>query len=175
MFRKLFSWFRGGEEQYDLYKPSQKKIYAYWNGREEIQADPIMLYKRMMVKGPELSIDLKVADSSSKDAAKAHDAAIVKIQEIFSLKPYENGGGLTQTQQIELLEHFLIYCEWLKKNSRKSQTTLTPTEDFKPTSAENQPTLNTLDSGSIGSEPSTAGRMSLHLEPVSPSEHSSQE
>ncbi len=152
--------------QYNLFDLGDRQIYHYHNGKEEIHADPMILYKAMMKVGPELSIDMKVATSASKDAEKAHDSLIKKIRGIFSLKSLEEG-GLTENESIDLLDHFLIYTEVLKKNSSPLVTSpMVTSHPSSPSSAEKPTTLSSSECGSTDKEPSTAGPMPSASVPV---------
>lgn len=141
-----------------VYRLQDRLIYKYWNGNEEIIADPLVLYKKMMARGPELSIDIKVSTSISKDADKAHDQAILKIREIFSVKSLDEG-GLTELETVQLLDHFLLYCEEIKKNSSYSVIS-SSNSDTKPSFRANPPIQNSSASGSIGGESTTGAPVS---------------
>ena len=106
MWNWIKSWFVSNKEHLDLYHPKQRVIYHFWDGKKVVDADPMPIYKAMMTVGPELSVDLKVSNSVSKDAGKAHDAAIVKIRKIFRVKSLDEG-GITEAECVQLLEHFL--------------------------------------------------------------------
>lgn len=152
----------------DVYKPAEMLIYRYWNGKADVAADPLTLYKKMMAKGPELNIDMKIATSAHSDAGKAHDSMLVKIREIFDVKPFEEG-GLTQLATIELLDDFLIFCDRVKKNG--SPTVIKQEETSAgtvPSFAAPRPTLNSLDSGLTGKEPSIDKPPLQPTEPVLP-------
>ena len=154
MFHWLLSKFRSNE-RYDTYHPGERLIYRYWDGGKFITADPLVVYKRMMTKGPELSVDIKVARSASKDAAKANDRMIEKIREIFAVKPLDQG-GLAEVETVELMDHFLVYCQQVKKNSRPSATSSTPTVDSTFSSNGSPTTSNSSASGSIVGESDSA-------------------
>lgn len=158
-FGKIGSFLRNlapDAERPDVYHPRERLIYYYWNGAKHVAADPIALYKRMMAQGPELSIDIKVANSASKDAGKAHDALVGRIRTIFDLKPLTDG-GLSELESAQLLDHFLVYCERLKKNSSPSPTSSTTTADSPTSSPTVPPTSNSSVSGSTANGPSTDG------------------
>lgn len=128
MFGWLRSWLaswllkRDDEDmEWDLYKPKERKVYRFFDGEKEILADPMLLYKRFMDVAPEMRISWKVARSPSKDATKAHNDLIGNIRRIFELKPLAEG-GLSEPEVEDLLDHFLIYVERIKKNSRPSAT-----------------------------------------------------
>lgn len=144
------------EEEYNLYKPKERLIYTYWDGFKDVACDPYVLYKKLMAKGTDLSIDIKVANSQSKDAAAAHNSMIAKLRIIFDLKSYEEG-GLTELETIGLMDHFLLFARRVKKNTSHFPTSQTATSDSSPSSTEgNRPTTNGSDSGSTANEPSTA-------------------
>lgn len=153
MFGWLFRLFGFGTD--DVYRPRQRLIYRYWNGTRTIQADPMVLFKRVMEVGPSLSIDIKVSTSPSKDAQTAHAGVMDKIRGIFSVGTFDKG-GLTDLETAGLLDHFLTYCDRLKKNMRPTATSAAVTSVITaPSLDDNQPTLSGSGSGSTGAEPST--------------------
>src|SRR5207248_2432217 len=107
MFAWLGKWF-GRKDSFAMYNPRQRATYSYFDGTAVRPVDPLILYKRLMDKGPELAIDIKVSQSASKDAAKAHAGLVAKIREIFTVKPLEEG-GLSEVEAIALFEHFVAY------------------------------------------------------------------
>ena len=119
----MFGWFRRKDTD-SFWSPRQRQIYSYWDGQKKVRADPLVLWKRIAAVGPTLSIDIKVGTSNSKDAAKAQDAAVEKIRAIFQVKPLVEG-GLTENEACDLLEHFLAYCDQLKKNLKPSAISAT--------------------------------------------------
>lgn len=145
MFSRFFAWLKSfvtsnEKISFDLYTIKERKIYHYYDGQKLINADPMILYKKIMEVAPELHIDIKVASSASKDASKAHDNVINKIRSIFSLKSLEQG-GLTEAECYDLLTHFISYTETLKKNLNPSPTLQTATlPPIKSTPAEEPPT-----------------------------------
>lgn len=92
------------------YSEEERCIYAYWDGQRLLRVDPKALWKQLMSIWPELSVDLLVARSPSKDAAKASATADAKLQKLFSVKPLDEG-GLTETELRSLLDHFWDYCD----------------------------------------------------------------
>jgi hypothetical protein len=146
------------EETYDLFMPEDRLIFNYWDGKEVVRVDPIVLYKKMQEKGPEMSIDIKVAHSMSKDANTAHSSLVKKIRDIFGVKAYEEG-GLTELETTQLLDHFLLFCHLLKKNSSPSPTSPTETSSpSEPSSEGPPPTPNGPGTGSTENEYSTDGQ-----------------
>lgn len=153
----MFKWIKSffvRSERYDVYHPKERLIYYYWNGMKLVSADPIILYKKFMDVAPSLSVNIKVSESTSKDAGKAHEEAQENIRYIFDLPTFENG-GLTRIEADGLLNHFLEYCYTLKKNSNRFTTSSTNSEDSKGSSEGNQPTDNLSPSGSVGNVDST--------------------
>ena len=153
LFEKVKS-FLLGEDRYDVYHPKKRMIYSYWNGDKLIDSDPLVLYKRMMDHSTDISIDMKVSSSASKDSGKAHNNLIKSIREIFEIKPLAEG-GLTEIETVNLLDHFIIYSEWVKKNLNPSATSSNSLEESNSSSEESQATLNSLESGSIEKGSST--------------------
>lgn len=152
---------------YSVYKPGQRLIYKYWNGKDWVFTDPMVIYQKMAAVGPELYIDMKLSESISKDAPLGRRNLLKKIRDIFDVKLYEEG-GLTQTETVNLLFHFITYCEWIKKNS-----SLLPTPVVAPSPSTPQPsspdvaptTPPSSDSGSSKDEPSSGPPEPLPTEP----------
>lgn len=169
MFRRFFHWvaslFARGDS-YDLYRPAERLLYQYFDGKGLVRADPMVLYKRMMERGPELAVDIQVSQSPSKSAGKAYSDMVEKVRQIFSLAPYE-AGGLTELEAVELLYHFMTYTGMLKKNSSPSPTSAEATSAVcEPSSAENPATPPSSDSGSTADAPSSAPPAPSSSEPA---------
>ncbi len=154
----MWQWWKSlfrAKPNYDTYKPSERVIYTYWNGQNNVTEDPIIVYRRLMDVGPELSVDMKVSTSIHKDAGIAYVAMVKKIRGIFDLKPMSEG-GLTEAETVQLLDHFLTFCGMVKKNSSPTPTNATATSPSSPSSwVGNPPTANTSASGSTANEPTT--------------------
>ena len=168
MFQFLRSLFRR-QDRFDLYKPSERMIYQFWNGKQVVLDDPMLLYKRMMDVGPELSINIKVANSPMKGAGEAHSKMLEQIRSIFQVEPLA-AGGLTEYETVSLLDHFLLYCATVKKNWRSFATLpANPVAASANSSDTNPPTEKPSASGSTASETSTAEPLPLPTGQASPS------
>jgi hypothetical protein len=158
----MFDWLwkllgkRAGEDmEWDQYKPKDRKIYRYFDGTKEVAGDPMVLYKRFMDVAPEMRVYWKVSRSPSKYATKAHCDLIVKIRQVFEIKTLAEG-GLSEPECEDLLDHFLIYVELVKKNSGMQAISVSETSRATPpSSAENPATPNGSASGSTAEEPKT--------------------
>lgn len=158
----------------NLYNPRERNLYSYWNGefvrsflffrkRKIVKADPVELWKRVMEVGPEMANDVAAATSPSKFAVKAHNDLDANIRNIFGIKSFAEG-GLTQVQVAGLLDHFLQFCNSIKKNSPASASNweTIPLPDFVPTSGVDPAMPNMSESGStveqqpIENQPSSA-------------------
>lgn len=129
----MFSWIWylfNKREEFGVYHPKERMIYKYWNGQKLVEADPLLLVKKMMDVAPSLSAASKVAKSPSKDAPAAQEEMIGYIRGIFSVDPYEQG-GLTRSELVNLIDHFSVYCEEIKKKVNASLTTSTLPEQGK--------------------------------------------
>lgn len=178
LLRWVKSWFASDQERYDIYKPQERLIFSYWNGAKQIEADPMVLYKRVSAKGGDIETVQKIATSTlikQEIAIKAHDDLVRYIREIFALpKPAGDGidctGCLTEPQCIDLLDAFYIFTGAQKKST--SQTQISAKETSAPTpnlSGDGQPTTNTLDSGSTANEPVSESPPSSNSVSSSPS------
>lgn len=165
--RRLFA---SGEDRYDTYRPREQLIYHYWDGQKMRSVDPVKVYKKMAEVGQELSANIRVSTSPSKGAAKAYESVVKSIRGIFDLQSFEEG-GLTEIDTVGLLDHFLIFCGRLKKNTNPSSMSSTSLADSKISSAEESQRITpSSDSGSIANDPSTEKLASSPTEPLSPGE-----
>lgn len=151
MFGWLRKWFSKPDD-YEIYAPGERMIYSYWNGQEQVKADPLVLFQRLAAKGGDLAAAIRGASTDSSFAAKAHADRIRYIRDIFSLKPFEENGGLTELECCNLLDHFLTYVGRLKKKLNPSWTPSNNSADSSSTSAEGQTTQPSLPSGSAEKE-----------------------
>lgn len=171
----MIAWLRSlfGKKEvpapFDLYKPNERTIYSYWNGKEVVQADPMVLYKRMSDVGPDLEIDLKVASAPMKDASAAQDKAIAKVQKIFEVVPLADG-GLTQEEMLKLLFSFCDYIAEVKKKPNYLTAWPNSAAAYAASWAGSPTTPNSLDSGCSENGTSTDVPMPSPLESASPSE-----
>ena len=169
MFTWLKKWLgnRLSREPHDLFHPQERAIYRYFNGKELITTDPMVLYKKIMEIAPELDIDIKVANSQSKDAGKSYESMLIKIRNVFTIKSLVEG-GLTETETVQLLDHFVSFNERIKKNSPAYATSSESLGASAAYSAEVPTTSNTTPSGSTANDYSTGRPESSPLEPASP-------
>lgn len=146
-----WGWFRKNDEDDAIFSLGERLIYRYNDGKKMVQADPLRLYKAVMTVGPELEIDIKVSKSPSKDAAAAHEQALLKIRKVFGVKPLEEG-GLTEIETFRLFDHFMSFCGIKKKDTNGLPTSPeAPSLPTPPSLAEGPPTPKPSDSGSTGS------------------------
>lgn len=166
----MFSWFKRRGDGDSIYDLKERLIYKFYDGQKMVEADPLVIYKRVMENGPELSAALKGARSEWKGAADCYNELVVGIRKVFDVKPFEEG-GLTQQETFDLLDHFMRFSERLKKNSRQSPTS--PTEASPPTPPSPEgvpPTSSSTGTGSTGPEPPTGGPGPSSTGPQPPSE-----
>lgn len=116
--RRLFG--KKKTQRFDLYAEEETLLYCYWNGNRYIFQDPMVLYKRAMEVGPELSVNIQVARTPIKGNIEASNALLAQIRKIFDIPPYDpdkpGESGLTEVALTKLLAHFLTYCDIIKKN-----------------------------------------------------------
>lgn len=144
----MFSWFKKKNKTIDnIYSPKERCIYEYFDGQKQVKADPLVLYKRLQDCSTDLSVDMRLANSIHSDANKGHTNAIKKIQTIFSIKPFDEG-GLSEMEAMSLLEHFLFFCDELKKKVSPSATSSTTSEASRTSSPTGRPTSTTSGFGS---------------------------
>lgn len=157
----LASFFRPRGAGIDYYHPGERKIYSFWDGQKRVSVDPTPLYIKVMENGPEIAADTKVATTPCGGTIAAQKSLVAKIRTIFDVKPLAEG-GLTDAEVTDLLNHFLIWTERLKKNTPPSSPPASSTVPVTP-----GPTPNLSGSGSTPNgngtaspEPSPTGRVS---------------
>ena len=154
LFRVLFGGLFSKRDDYSVYSPKERIIYEYFDGEKTIKADPIVLYKRVMEKRADILIDTKVANSASKDASKAHNNLMDNLRWVFSVKKIEDS-GLTDPEVGNLFDHFMIYCDRVKKNSSPSPISSNSSEVLHCSSEGDQHILSSSVSGSKDEESNT--------------------
>lgn len=158
MWEWIKSWFKKNEsDTVGIFRLRDRKIYTYFDGQKDVQADPMILYKGLMANGPELAAELKLALSAmaGKAATEAHDSAIAQIRQVFNIKPLAES-GLTEGETLDLMSSFWEYMETLKKNTSPSATL--PTEipqTFNPYLDASRPTRTSSGCGPAEAELST--------------------
>ena len=156
MLRKLFSWIWQKPvptQQINIFRPKERLLYRYWDGKVMREADPLVIYRKIMDKRASLSADMTAVEAkNSKFSADAHKNMIATIRSIFDVKGMEES-GLSEYETSELLDHFMVFAESLKKSSDLSQTLPETTlPSMPPTSGEGSPTSNSSRSGSTETE-----------------------
>lgn len=174
MLTQIWNWFKSwfvtdSKEPWDLFHPQDRLIYRYFDGIKVRRADPQVIWSKLMGKGPDLFIPLKVADSISKDAPKAKQEVLKIIREIFEVEPLgKEEGGLNEDETGNLLDHFVEYIDNVKKNLKPLSISSKGTSGNTPILQEtNLPISNGSGSGSIEGENSTDLPIQSPLESVS--------
>jgi hypothetical protein len=145
----------------NVYRPKEDRerfLYRYWNGEKEVAADPLVLFKQYAEIQGDLAGSIVVARSAMKDSRQEHDKAVLLVRKLFSILPFDpaTGKGLTETESLDVMDHFLDFLDNVKKNSSPTPTSATETSETTPSTLDaSQPTSNTSDSGSTGNEKPT--------------------
>lgn len=169
------------KQTHDLYSPAECLLYGYWNGHKYVFQDPLVLYKRVMEIGPELSINIQVANTPIKGNIEASNSLMAQIRKVFDIEPYDkekpDASGLTEIGLTNLLGHFLTYCDEIKKNILPSAIPPTISEaTASPISSapeESQATPPSSGTTSIANAPSTETPTPPPSASVPPSDSSS--
>lgn len=158
MLKKLWrrlTWRRTDEDRYDLFHPKDKAVYLYHDGNRVVVADPMELYDEVSRVWQDLSMEVTLARSIHSKASEGRKNAAVEIRRIFKIKPVTEG-GLGDIRVFDLLDHFLTYTGFLKKNSRGSATLQGATSaGSEPSSAVSPPTQNSSECVSTEDAPKT--------------------
>jgi len=171
MFNRFINWLFPKKDS-DGYTPTERHVFKFNNGFKTVVADPLVIWKKLMEKFPEISQAGKVAYSQSKDALTFHDKLIEQIRLLFDLKPYDDASlselekwPLTTDETLALLNDFLAYCEEAKKKLNLLPISFRIIKECSKSDGD-LPTENGSDYGSIVNEPSIDKPTSSLSEPV---------
>lgn len=164
----------------DLFDPAETLIYTHLKGYDQrrqkvyVSKDPVRLYRRVMEYGQEISINSKVARSASKGAPGCWDKLTSRLREVFEIPAVEEG-GLPGVHLVKLLNHFMDYCDGIKKNLPTATTSASATSadthnSEPPTAASPQDTTSGRASGSTVTATSSGTPTPSSSESPSPSE-----
>jgi len=93
---------------------SSSRIFAYFDGQRWRSIDPIhVIYS--LENHPEFVAEKHLKQANEGDR-QAIEIIAVAVCDVFDVKPYENGSGLTIAERKSLLDTFYLYCEAVKKN-----------------------------------------------------------
>lgn len=176
-FKRWFSTKEGeNTESPDCYMPRERFIYSFWDGEKQRKVDPLVYYKRMRRRWTDITIAWKVAGSISSKAVEGQEKLIDAIRDVFQVKNHESG-GLSEIECVELIIHFVAYCDALqKKTPLFPMFSTTQWSPQKPSSEEEEsPTPDSSDYGSTENEPIIGGLTPSVSELALPSETSSPE
>lgn len=166
MLNWFLSWFRP-RDSFEVYAPKERLIYEYFDGRKQVKADPMVLWKRVMDRAAGIDADRKALDfPTSKFYRPSYDNLIKQIREIFQVKGLEEG-GLTEPECIDLVDHFTTFVGRIKKKSNRPA--ISPPNTLGQGDSSSVPAVPTtepsLDSGSAVVESSTVEPNPLPSEP----------
>lgn len=163
MFQWLKNLFKKRGSGLDYYHPEERRIYSYFDGEKVRKVDPLPLYSKYLAKEPVIYANLKTLSFKGVDERffKEAEASLVGIvRETFSLRQLVNGeeipegGTLTNSECLVLLDHFVLYMDDLLK---KNLTPETSPSSRSHTDA-SQPTRNIARSSSPREGSSTGSR-----------------
>lgn len=165
MWRWLKTWFSKRDELPEAWRPAERAVYEYFNGKKMVRDDPLEIYRRLMNVWPILQSNLNAASTVSKFADRAWDEALSQLRGVFRVQPVVDG-GLTSSELQDLADHFVVWCDRVKKNLRPLRTSFPPVPASTPVSSGDvgSATSSSADSGSTAAEPSTG------IPPPSPGE-----
>lgn len=175
MLRRFLDWIRSwfGTSDTSIYDGADKGIFVFFDGKETVHADPLVLYRRIMDVAPGLDADIKGGRSALKSAPACHLSAVDTIRDIFNIdhpvNDFDCSGTLTEIQCMALLDGFLKYCDSVKKNSPLTSTSAeVPSPSGEPSNGIIPPlTPSPSGSGSTVTEPNINSLTPSLSEPVS--------
>ncbi len=158
----MFGWLRDlwPAKRRGEYSERERAIFRYWNGAKWINADPMMVWKRLAAKGADIDAAAIGADSQWKGNMKCHDDLVRYIRDIFELKTptsLDVTDTLSEPECVDLLNDYYTYSGMAKKKENPTPTSATETSPTTaPTSDAAPPTPSILVSGSTDSAPPIA-------------------
>ena len=147
LFRWLISWFRKTQplellengERLDVYRPSKRLVFSYFDGTNMVRADPMTLYRKLVLQGVDIKTNLKAFHEAQTetDALTAHAGLVSQVNQAFNLKPYEEG-GLTSVETLACWDKFLHFVGFTNQSAPTSLAQPKPPEK-QPPPAEPEP------------------------------------
>ena len=114
----FLSWFRKTEalaltddgERLDVYRPVKRLIFSYFNGQGMVQADPMTLYRKLVLQVVDLKKNLQAFYSAKTEpeAVTSYADLVSKVNQAFSIQSYEEG-GLTSIETLACWDQFLRF------------------------------------------------------------------
>lgn len=101
-----------------IYSPAHRFIFHYFDGEKVVRVDPIEQYRKYSKVKDEIEVARSVAASPSKDREQQYEVMISRIRDLFSIPKLGEHSGLTEQESVDLFNHFLGYCDYVKKNTR---------------------------------------------------------
>lgn len=111
------------------YTPEQRAIFRYWNGAEEVGADPLEVYRSLVgTEETDYEADAKLADMGDAEAM----TRVLKVaRAAFGVDRFseKNGqaAGLLDMEVIELIKRFGEFMQDVMKKKETSPTSPAPT------------------------------------------------
>lgn len=104
-------------------------IFSFWDGKQFTSADPFVLLRKLTNTDKfDMTADLKSLQIPDPKIISEKIGFIAEgVREIFSLRPFEDG-GLSELECVQLLLTFSDFLDRVKKNGGLSQVLLPATE-----------------------------------------------
>lgn len=95
---------------------SSTRIFAYFDGQRWRSIDPIQVVQSLEVH-PKY-IPEKHLDAANNGDLSALEIIADAVCDVFGVKAYDDGEGLTVAERKGLLDAFYLYCHAVKKNTQ---------------------------------------------------------
>jgi hypothetical protein len=124
-----------------------RAIFSYWNGREAVWADPIVLqrdldkhggehwtahidYLRLACRMEGKDLSTPLAAEQNKAAEEAIEALAVLVRKAFGVETIKDAGirGLTDAECIDLLAEFMAWMRQAEEDARPFRNSPRPME-----------------------------------------------
>lgn len=100
-----------------MFRPKERLIYRYWDGRKERLGDPLALVRRLTTyEGLALEVDAKLASGSTPEAPAALGRIVDATRAVFGVQPLEQG-GMTEGECLALLYHFMEFVGEVQRDA----------------------------------------------------------
>jgi hypothetical protein len=100
-----------------MFRPKERLIYTYWDGQKDRAGDPLELIRKLTgIDGFSLEHDAKLAAGQTPEATKALGRLVEAVRSAFGVKNLEEG-GLTETETLALLHHFLDFLREVQRDA----------------------------------------------------------
>ena len=105
-----------------MFEQSEKNIFPYWNGQQEVFGDPLAIHRRLTIALGGVPDEVLKAAKSEEPLQKAHarERLVEAIRAAFEMVPFDKtaGAGALDEHCFDALRSLL---EWTEKNASRAE------------------------------------------------------